>query len=360
MRTVVTGRSGRGGPCGPGTDTGHAPGTRAARADVERGGGHRGCASRSASEGAGGGVTFSGQPITQKDLPMKIGLGKGTFNASIVEASFDTRLRTGVARPGWRLRCPRTNPMRRRAAMLSTTRGRVTVRHVALTTKRPCFFLALCFCKCIRAISRFNPSVPDPPLTLPCFFFSPGISVDAVLPLRRARHVRRAVEGYLGVHGQEQKVREALIGNICVQVFFPLDTEHFNSLPQQRRPGLKRQGSGECSGSTGTRETVLDPDGPERSGEALAETVRRQGAGRRVGGWRDKNFWVVTTKLISRKKATTKGTTHKYMRLLASYLAPLRAAHKNFFRTTSTSSTSTMATESHPETHPHQVHHDYT
>ena len=126
------------------------------------------------------------------------------------------------------------------------------------------------------------------------------------------------------------------------------------------RTGFKRQGTGECSRRTRTRETVLVPDGSKRSGEALAETVRRQGAGRRVGGWRDKNFWVVTTKLISRKKATTKGTTHKYMRLLASYLAPLRAAHKNFFRTTSTSSTSTMATESHPETHPHQVHHDYT
>ena len=53
------------------------------------------------------------------------------------------------------------------------------------------------------------------------------------------------------------------------------------------------------------------------------------------------------------------------MRLLASYVAALRHAHKSFTRLTrptSTSSTSTMATDvpMKDETHPHQVHPDFT
>ena len=106
-----------------------------------------------------------------------------------------------AVRRGWRLPCPRTSRRRRPAAMPSTTRGRVTVR------PRPRRILPLrVFNPSVKREAHASQSADSSPL-LP---FSPGVPADAVLPLRRARHVRGAMGRDMGVHGQEQEVRPGL------------------------------------------------------------------------------------------------------------------------------------------------------
>jgi len=71
----------------------------------------------------------------------------------------------------------------------------------------------------------------------------------------------------------------------------------------QGRSRTQREGAGarDAARDAGTRETVLDSDGPEGGWEAVAETIRRQGAGSRGGD--DETFvWVVTKR---ERKATT-------------------------------------------------------
>jgi hypothetical protein len=195
-----------------------------------------------------------------------------------------------AVRRGWRLPCPRTSRRRRPAAMPSTTRGRVTVR------PRPRRILPLrVFHPSVKREAHASQSADSSPL-LP---FSPGVPADAVLPLRRARHVRGAMGRDMGVHGQEQEVRPGLDRrrrNISTtESLFErarADTPIVFS-PPQGRPGAEFEGAGARAGGSGAGEAVLDPDGPQGGGAAVAETVRRQGAGSRGGV---QAFWDVTTR----------------------------------------------------------------
>ena len=142
-------------------------------------------------------------------------------------------------------------------------------------------------------------------LALPYLPCSPSVPDDALLPLRRARHVRGAMGRDLGVHGQEQEVRPGSIEGGEISLVESASCSPKNSTPRtltrsrsfprlpQGRPGAEREGAGARAGGSGAGEAVLDPDGPQGGGAAVAETVRRQGSALRGGV---EVFWDVKTR----------------------------------------------------------------
>ena len=141
-----------------------------------------------------------------------------------------------------------------------------------------------------------------------------------------------------------------------------IHSRFFPRLPQGR-PRAERQGAGARAGCSGAGKAVLDPDGPQGGGAAVAETVRRQGSTLRGGV---EASWDVKTR-TRRNRKTTRFKVQFSMRLLASYCAALRHAHKTLFagrtsRTTSPFTHSAMATDvpTKDESAPHHVTHDYT
>lgn len=178
-RTVVTGRSRVHGPGGPGTDTGHAPGTRAARADVERGGGHGAtcvskCVAGTVARGAGDVIPHSTR-IDQSHARNDFG-SRVSFFAREGKSAFVQFSSTLVSERWW-CGADGASRVRGRARGVDVRRRfqqRVGVLlYVASVSPRPSFFsFRWCFMFSLESLQSNAPSKPR--LTrLPCVFPQP-------------------------------------------------------------------------------------------------------------------------------------------------------------------------------------------